>query len=1250
MNSLNVLQWNVRSAPKNISDLIRLADKHRVDAFLLSETWLKSCFIFNLPGYNVFRKDRTQGRGGGVAIAVRTNLVAIDITPSNLEHECIAVEVDISPQIKISLVSVYIPPDRPIEKAALLSLFQNFGGCRIIGGDFNAHHHTWCNRTDTRGDALMDVFDSANLFVLNNGNPTRLTPPNAQTSAVDITATSPNLSFYCKWDTDSEPYGSDHYPILLQVQHPQFLVKRPSKSLQPARSTKWKINPEKWGDYQTKCLEEKGRLSTTQLSEVITKCIEFAANETFLPSTSKKQRRRPIPLWWTRECEEAVMLRTSAIQTYRQNKTMEHYLTYQKLAAECKKITIRVKNDSWKAFCSKISPSLSISLAWKFIRHFKNSRNKMGVVFSGLAPWVEDFLIKYTPAMANHPPPKFSKPASKEAEYLLINPITLEELNYILDTPRTDTSPGLDGCPYSFYKNLPPELRFILLQLLNNILLTGEIPRTWTEVVLIPILKPGKSPGTYESYRPISLLNCIRKIFCRILQRRIDYFCESTNLFPASQFAFRRGRGTQDALTAFNAALFDNVSENNYGVACSLDIAGAYDNVSIPLLLEELAGVGFPPLLIKVLNGLFGERTTYVRLNGQLVGPRLARVGLPQGDSLSPILYNLYVRRLMTKSSLIRNRETNPGGKILEYQFADDIMYFATAPTQAEAEQAIQQAINETCAFMNSLGLQISPSKCQGKIFTRHRLSEDPQLQINVNGVQLQCVPKLKFLGVIFDTKLLWRQHIQYICQRVAPRIQMLRALCRTWWGAHPDTMLTFYKGYIRPIFDYACHLYGPAANTHLLKLDRLQFRCLRICLGAMCSSPTDALLVESGEMPLRLRRQMISSRIVLRCSAVATNPSCDRLRDALTTRYLSGYQQFKKLPPLLKATETLSDQAHVTQYPIPNIIPPRKILQFLDLKTTNTTQFADLKHCPQAEKIFKIETSTSLKRYHLIFTDGSKTQDTEEVGGAFVDVNVDHTFSFRLSKHHSSFSAEVIAISEALSYVNEYEIKLAAIFTDSLSCLTVLENGRIGTKTHPLIPKIISQIIDLAERGVKITLYYVPAHQGISGNEIADVQAKLGARSGRLLEMAPPYTDVAASVRAKLYTKWQKAWSNRQKTTLSYIKPKVSSPPWFKNSKDPRRFVTTLTRLRLGHCSAPQHLYRINVVSSNMCPCGEVESANHIILQCINYKDKRLILYETLTTEKILQPVTLIDLLRGENLRIYHEIYQLLCSININL
>jgi hypothetical protein len=84
-----------------------------------------------------------------------------------------------------------------------------------------------------------------------------------------------------------------------------------------------------------------------------------------------------------------------------------------------------------------------------------------------------------------------------------------------------------------------------LTQLFNAVLLKGYFPAQLKVTQIILILKPGK-PNELTSYRPISLLPILSKVFEKILLKRLLPMVENNRLIPSHQFGFRQKHSTTE--------------------------------------------------------------------------------------------------------------------------------------------------------------------------------------------------------------------------------------------------------------------------------------------------------------------------------------------------------------------------------------------------------------------------------------------------------------------------------------------------------------------------------------------------------------------------------------------------------------------------------------------------------------------------------------------------------------------------------
>jgi len=104
------------------------------------------------------------------------------------------------------------------------------------------------------------------------------------------------------------------------------------------------------------------------------------------------------------------------------------------------------------------------------------------------------------------------------SEPKLINPEVVQEATRCLKG-RKALSPN--SSPKRALERLPQRAVSFLVLILSSILLTRHFPTAWNYAQVVSVLKPGKDPALPKSYRPISLLDAIGKLFLKILLARI---------------------------------------------------------------------------------------------------------------------------------------------------------------------------------------------------------------------------------------------------------------------------------------------------------------------------------------------------------------------------------------------------------------------------------------------------------------------------------------------------------------------------------------------------------------------------------------------------------------------------------------------------------------------------------------------------------------------------------------------------------
>lgn len=233
--------------------------------------------------------------------------------------------------------------------------------------------------------------------------------------------------------------------------------------------------------------------------------------------------------------------------------------------------------------------------------------------------------------------------------------------------------------------------------------------------------------------------------------------------------------------------------------------------------------------------------------------------------------------------------------------------------------------------------------------------------------------------------------------------------------------------------------------------------------------------------------------------------------------------------------------------------------------------------------------------RDHIaIFTDGSKAG--ERVASAATAEG--HMFVRRLPDRSSIFSAELIAISLALSYISKSNNTRFIIFSDSLSSLQAFSNFDFK---NPLLNEIINLFLTL--RGKTIIMAWIPSHIGIKGNEEVDQLAKSA------LDLPPgnisvPHTDFKGTIKSFIKNKWQLFWDQQNFNKLHSLKPILGE--WAPSCRSSRREEMVLARIRIGHT----HLTHSFLLKGEPVPdcttCQEPLTVEHILLHCTAYNHIR--------------------------------------------
>jgi hypothetical protein len=248
-------------------------------------------------------------------------------------------------------------------------------------------------------------------------------------------------------------------------------------------------------------------------------------------------------------------------------------------------------------------------------------------------------------------------------------------------------------------------------------------------------------------------MHYIAKLGCKILTNRIEHFVHKHNIMSTTHFGFRKKSSTKVAIASFLSKSHDSIVTYKYNCAVFLDLSKAFDCINHSILITKINGYGIRGLVSKLILNIMEDRSVRTRIASTLSNTHRISSGLPQGSSLSPLLYNLYVNDL--KEILETHEEL--------IQYADDTTIIIGGDSILELENKTKHAINKFKSYFNVIGLKFNKDKTQIMMLKKSKIMGCSAYSEN----SILCGEKsVKFLGTCINHKLTLEPHILHICKK----------------------------------------------------------------------------------------------------------------------------------------------------------------------------------------------------------------------------------------------------------------------------------------------------------------------------------------------------------------------------------------------------------------------------------------------------------------------------------------------------
>ena len=836
--SFSIMTYNIRSLRNkfhSFRDMISTLNQP-LDIICLSETWLKendNILDFQLENYHMPQclNRGPHKLGGGIIVYFHENITQYKInrqlSVNDNESQTFVIDFVLESK-KHTLVNCYRSPSTSGE-AFLSKLDDTLGKIKdkrsIVAGDFNFNLLNISTHKITKD--FIDTFTSQSFYPIIT-KPTRITDKSH--TIIDHIWT--NIDNYSD-NNNNKGYIyvtdiSDHLPCIATLDCQRIRYKG-YKTVQSRQYT------EKNMELFRKSIQTKSSallfhcknpyISTDEKYNDFFSHFQLIYDECF-PLRKRKVHTKTLSKPWITEYLQDLMEKRNRAFS-RRNKNAKSKKKYRALKEE---VELKLSTSRKDYYRKKLSDhNNSLKTKWTIIKEIINRKKSssdtvpissklLGKHYSSLA----HKLSSKIPDMSYDDVPCSSTKASEKLRNVKGNKdftfrsITEREVYEEIIKLDKNKGPGIDDLDVKSLKYIADIISEHLCLLFNSTLDSSVYPTLFKTAKCVPIFKGGElNPLEAVSYRPISILNSLNKVFEKLIHEQIYRFVERCNILPNFQYGYRKQHNTAQAILDFVQEIKTNTNKQLTSIAVFLDLSKAFDTVNKDILAKKMKDIGFDSKSESLIYNYMSGRKICFQDNMQETYD--LEHGVPQGSVLGPLLFIIYTYDI---------KFLCPDNKVIMY--ADDTTLVISGRNYTEAVQKSNAILERFVHYFHLNKLSINPAKSKFICFQPKKKTkkESDKTEVTMNNMLIEEVTSIKFLGVILNKQLTWTNHKQYVQSKVSKSLGILYNSRKVM--TERETVM-MYKTFIQSNLLYAIEVWGHTVTHDSDILNKAQNKSLRI-------------------------------------------------------------------------------------------------------------------------------------------------------------------------------------------------------------------------------------------------------------------------------------------------------------------------------------------------------------------------------------------------------------------------------------
>ena len=832
--NLKILNVNCQSISAHRGEFQNLILSTDPDIIIATETWLtpaisnSECFPTDL--YQVERKDRTRGRGGGILIACKTSLSMTREIDLETECELMWCKLNLRQSKSLYIGAFYRPHESDERSIDLLEMslarLRHIKYNIILGGDFNFPSWQWTSKgnqikTPCKFPSLYEKFNN----IIDDFSLTQTVhEPTRNDNILDLFFTNqPGRISKC----GINPGISDHDCPLLEMDLEPIKHRQKPRTIYLYSKTDW-TSFNQYIRATTQANPDIGGEDVNTQWNFLKSIIDEGTKKFIPKKISRKRNKLP---YISREIRSLIRKRNRIYQHMKEawkeisnhNRARKLKEKHQQLNRDIQK---KIRHAYWKYVEDIITPleneaRTSQKRFWTYIKHMKNDNSTVGVLKENGTNHTEakgkaDALNRQFQKVFTRETPIPLEERNTAQLYPDAEPLTITApgVQKLLEQLKPNKSPGPDSIQPIVLKELAPSITPLLTEVFRCSLRTGVVPDDWKKANVTPAFKKGDKSKP-SNYRPISLTCIACKVMEHIVTSHVMRHADKYNILYKNQHGFRSKLSCETQLIEFIDDVINNMNSKSQTDVLIMDFSKAFDKVGHDRLLLKLHRYGIKDSLNMWIGAFLHGRTQQVVLEGEYsyVGDVIS--GVPQGSVLGPCLFLFFINDMADNiKSPLR-------------LFADDTIAYLAIKSEEDSKK-LQNDLDRLGKWEKLWQMEFHPEKCQVLRITRNR-KNIVRANYHLHGHKLELVDKAKYLGITITSDLRWNDHINLITNRANSSLAFIKRNIRI---PCPRIKAIAYKSLVRPHVEYASAVWDPFTAKNIDKIEAIQTRAARWALN----------------------------------------------------------------------------------------------------------------------------------------------------------------------------------------------------------------------------------------------------------------------------------------------------------------------------------------------------------------------------------------------------------------------------------